>query len=129
MARHLISSGSRYEEMAGYSRAVVDGDWIFVSGTSGHDPRTGRLAEDAVAQTEQSLRTISAALAEAGAGFEDVVRVRVFLCERADVEPVCAVLKQTFEDVRPANTTMICQFADEGMKVELEVTALRRRDG
>lgn len=129
MARHLISSGSRYEEMAGYSRAVVDGDWIFVSGTSGHDHATGRLAEDAAAQTAQSLRTISAALAKAGAGFEDVVRVRVFLSDRADVEPVCAVLKKTFDHVRPANTTMICAFADEGMKVELEVTALRRRGG
>ena len=127
MARQHIYSGSRYEELAGYARAVVDGDWIFVSGTSGHEPKTGAIDDDVVVQTRQSLETIRTALDEAQSGFEDIVRVRVFVSDRAHVVPVSGVLKETFDKIRPANTTMICQFADPPMKVELEVTALRRR--
>ena len=126
MTRQRIYSGSRFEELAGYARAVVEGDWIFVSGTSGHDPETGAIADDVVSQTRQSLQTIRKALEAAAAGFEDVVRVRVFVSDRAHVVPVSGVLKETFNDVRPTNTTLVCQFADAPMKVELEVTALRR---
>ena len=126
MGRRLISSGSKYEELAGYSRAVVQGDWIFVSGTSGHDSKTGAIESDVVAQTRQSLTTIREALEEAGAALEDVVRVRVFVAERADVMPVSGVLKETFDHIRPTNTTIVCTMADEQMKVELEVPARRR---
>ncbi len=125
--RQHIYSGSRFEELAGYARALVDGDWIFVSGTSGHDPRTGAISADVVAQTRQSLDTIRAALEAANAGFEDVVRVRVFVSDRAHVVPVSGVLKEVFDKIRPTNTTIVCQFADPPMKVELEVTARRRR--
>ena len=126
MARWSISTGSRFEEMAGYSRAVVDGDWIFVSGTAGYDFASDTISEDAVEQTRQSLATISDALAKAGASLGDVVRIRVYLASRDDVAAVSRVLGETFSDPRPANTTIICGFAMPEMKVELEVTALRR---
>ena len=126
MARWTISSGSRFEEMAGYSRAVVDGEWIFVSGTAGYDLATGMISSDAAEQARQSLATISRTLEQAGASLGDIVRVRVYLSDRSDVVAVSAVLGQTFSDPRPTNTTIICGFAMEEMKVELEVTALRR---
>lgn len=128
MSRRLFSTGSKYEELAGYSRAVTDGNWIFVSGTSGHDTKTGLIEDDVVAQTRQSLITIREALEEAGGALEDVVRVRVFLADRADVIAVSGVLKETFDHIRPTNTTIVCTMADEKMKVEIEVTALRRQD-
>jgi enamine deaminase RidA (YjgF/YER057c/UK114 family) len=123
--RKAISSGSKFEELAGYSRAVADGDWVFVSGTTGTDPQ-GRMAPDALGQARQALATISAALAQADAALSDVVRVRVYLANRADVMPVSALLKETFGDTRPTNTTIICGFPVEEIKVELEMTALRR---
>jgi enamine deaminase RidA (YjgF/YER057c/UK114 family) len=126
MARWTISSGSKFEEMAGYSRAVVDGEWIFVSGTAGYDFGTGTISSDAAEQARQSLATIARTLEQAGASLGDVVRVRVYLSDRADVVAVSTVLGQTFSDPRPTNTTIICGFAMEEMKVELEVTALRR---
>ena len=125
MARKIIQSVSMFEELAGYSRAVVDGRGVFVAGTSGHDPKTGAISDDVQEQTRESLRTIEAALKEAGSGFADVVRVRVFLAERDYVVPVSAVLKETFDAIRPTNTTIVCTMADAPMKVELEVTALR----
>lgn len=121
--RRLISSGSRFEELAGYSRAVVDGEWVFVSGTTGFDYRTGTIAADVVAQTEQTFRNIERALAEAGASLEDVVRVRVFLAEARLFERVAPVLGRVFRDVRPANTTVVAPLIDPRMKVEIEVTA------
>lgn len=127
MTRWTVSSGSRFEAMAGYSRAVVDGDWVFVSGTAGYDFSAGTIADDPAEQARQSLRTIAAALAEAGASLSDIVRVRVFVSDRAHVVPVSEVLGGTFSDPRPANTTIVCGFAEPEMKVEIEVTALRRR--
>ncbi|MHA1565491.1 MAG: RidA family protein [Alphaproteobacteria bacterium] len=127
MGRQLISSGSVFEEMAGYSRAVADGDWVFVSGTVGVDFATGKIADNVGEQTEQALRTIATALTEADASLSDIVRVRVYLKDRADVGDMCRVLKETFGDIRPTNTTIFCDFADEAMKVEIEVVALRRR--
>lgn len=121
MSRHLISSGSPFEAVAGYSRAVVDGRWVFVAGTSGFDG--GSIAEDAAAQAEQSFKTIAAALAEGGASLADVVRVRVFLTDAADFEAVAKVCGRHFEGIRPANTTVICGLVDPRMKVEIEVTA------
>jgi enamine deaminase RidA (YjgF/YER057c/UK114 family) len=124
--RRLIRSGSRFEELAAYSRAVVEDPWVFVSGTAGYDFRTGTIPDDPGEQTEQCLRTIQAALEEAGASLADVVRVRCYLADRAYVEPMAAVLRKYFHDVRPTNTTIVCQFATEEMKVEIEVTALKR---
>ena len=126
MARERIYSNSRFEELAGYARAVVDGDWIFVSGTSGHDQPTGAISEDVQDQTRQSLKTIRAALEDAGAVLEDIVRVRVYVSDRAYIMPVSEVLKETFDHARPTNTTVVCQLAEDPMKVELEVTAMRR---
>jgi len=125
-ARWTISSGSQFEKMAGYSRAVVDGEWVFVSGTAGYDFADGSISDTAADQTRQALKTIAHVLEEAGAGMADIVRVRVFIADRKDVEVVSSVLGETFSDPRPTNTTIICGFAMEEMKVELEVTALRR---
>jgi enamine deaminase RidA (YjgF/YER057c/UK114 family) len=114
--------------MAGYSRAVVDGEWIFVSGTAGFDfENGGAISDDPAEQTRQSLRTIAKALAKAGATLADIVRVRVYVADRADIMAVSAVLGETFSDPRPTNTTLVVGFFEDAMKVELEVTALRRR--
>jgi reactive intermediate/imine deaminase len=125
MDRKHISSGSSFEALAGYARAVVDGEWIFVSGTTGFDYGAGTISEDVVEQTEQSFRNISAVLAEAGASLSDVVRVRVYLAERSDFEFVAPVVGRHFRDIRPANTTVVCTLCDPRMKVEIEVTARR----
>jgi enamine deaminase RidA (YjgF/YER057c/UK114 family) len=127
--RRAISTGTKFETMAGYSRAIVDGDWIFVAGTAGYDFATDTISDDAEEQTRQSLRTIAAALAQADATMEDVVRVRVYVAAREDVAAVSEVLRQNFSDPRPANTTIICGFAAPEMKVELEMTAIRRDRG
>ncbi|MGK6317058.1 RidA family protein [Neorhizobium sp. DT-125] len=126
-ARWTINSGSRFEEMAGYSRAVVQDPWVFVSGTAGYDfANGGTISSDAAEQARQSLKTISETLQKAGSSLSDVVRVRVYLASRDDVMAVSRVLGETFSDPRPTNTTIICGFAMEEMKVELEVTALKR---
>jgi enamine deaminase RidA (YjgF/YER057c/UK114 family) len=127
MARRRISSGSKFEELAGYCRAIVDGDWIFVSGTAGYDFKSGTISDDPAGQAEQSLKTIAAALAEADASLADIVRLRLYVSDRAHVEPVSRVLARTFKDARPTNTTIVCGFAMPEMKVEIEVTALRQR--
>jgi enamine deaminase RidA (YjgF/YER057c/UK114 family) len=124
MTRRLISSGSPFEEVAGYSRAVVDGEWVFVSGTSGY--KDGKIADDVAAQAEQSLATIAAALAEAGCSLADVVRVHAYVTEAAFFQAIAPVLGKAFKGVRPANTTIVCGLVDPHMKVELEVTALKR---
>ncbi|PLP57969.1 hypothetical protein CYK37_17305 [Mesorhizobium loti] len=124
--RRAISSGSKFEELAGYSRAVVDGEWVFISATAGTEA-DGSFSPDVVQQTRRALAVISAALAEAEAKIADVVRVRVYLAERADVMAVSKILGETFAAPRPTNTTIICGFPAEEIKVELEMTALRRR--
>jgi len=126
MARKRISSGSAFEALASYSRAIVDGPWVFVSGTSGFDYAAGTLAADVATQTEQTFVNIKAALAEAGAALADVVRVRVHLADRDDFERVAGVVGRHFADVRPANTTVVSGLVDARMKVEIEVTALKR---
>ncbi len=125
MARRHISSGSSFETLAGYARAVVDGPWVFVSGTTGFDYAAGTISEDVVEQTEQIFRNITAALGDAGANLGDVVRVRVYLSDQADFERVAPILGKHFRDVRPANTTVVCTLCDPRMKVEIEVTARR----
>lgn len=131
MTRRFITSGSPWEEMAGYSRAVVQalpgGDWIFVSGTVGaEDPRSGRLAEGVTAQTHRALDIIERALAEVPATLADTVRVVAYVPERAHVGAVAAVLKERLGAARPANTTVCCPLAVQGAHVEIEITALRR---
>jgi len=125
VGRRHITSGSPWEELAGYSRAVVDGDWVFVSGTVGQDFATLTLPESAAAQTEQALDTIERALVQAGASLMDVVRVRVFVPSREDIAAVSGVIKQRLGPARPTNTTVCSALAVDGAKVEVEVTARR----
>lgn len=126
-SRKAIKSGSRFEKLAGYSRAIVDRDWVFISGTAGHNADTGEISDDASEQARQSLRTIKATLEKADASIDDIVRVRVFVRDRDDVIRVSQVLGMTFKEPQPANTTVLCGFAEESMKVEIEVTALKKR--
>ncbi len=123
--RRLIGSGSTFERDIGYSRAVVVGDWVFVSGTTGFDYATMTIADDVVAQAAQCLRNVEAALAEAGCTFADVVRVRYLLPDAADFEPCWPLLRGAFGGARPAATMMAVGLADPRMKIEIEVTALR----
>jgi enamine deaminase RidA (YjgF/YER057c/UK114 family) len=125
--RRMVSSGSRYEELAGYSRAVVDGEWIFVSGTVGYDLAAGVISPDVAEQARQAIANIADALAAAEADHMDIVRLREFVSEREPVWPVSAVLRETFSDWRPTNTTLVVGFAEPELKVELEATARRRR--
>ena len=125
--RRLISSGSTFEALAGYSRAVVDGDDVFVSGTTGFDYARMSIDEDPVAQTRQCFRNIERALAEAGCSLDDVVRVRYLLVDAALFEPLAPVLGEYFRRARPAATAMVVGLVDPRMKIEIEVTARRRR--
>jgi enamine deaminase RidA (YjgF/YER057c/UK114 family) len=126
MTRTLVSSGSSFETEVGYSRAVVDGDWIFVSGTTGFDYATMTISDDVVAQCEQSMRNVASALTQAGAAVADIVRVRYIVPRREDFEPCWPVLKRYLGDVRPASTMMQAGLFDPRMKIEIEVTARRR---
>jgi len=121
--RRLISSGSTFEAHIGYSRAVVDGDWVHVSGTTGFDYAAMTISDDVVEQAEQCLRNIGAALAEAGCTFADVVRVTYMLPDPADFEPCFPALRAVFEDVRPAATMISCGLSDPRVRIEIEVTA------
>jgi len=123
--RHAILSGSTFEEQIGYARAVVDGDWVHVSGCTGFDYTTMTISEDVVEQAEQCLRNIEAALTEAGCTLADVVRVRYLLPDREDFEPCWPVLRRSFGEIRPAATMMVCGLADPRMKIEIEVYARR----
>lgn len=126
MKRTLISSGSSFEAEIGYSRAVAQGDWVFVSGTTGFDYASMSIADDLLQQTEQCLINISAALAQAGASLADVVRV-TYVLPKADDFPQCwPVLKKYFGDVRPAAMMISAGLADARMKIEIEVTALKQ---
>ncbi|MGW1745645.1 GNAT family N-acetyltransferase [Streptomyces sp. NPDC002092] len=123
--RRAILSGSTFEEQIGYARAVVDGDWVHVSGTTGFDYSTMTISDDVVEQAQQCIRNIGAALAEAGCGLGDVVRVRYLLPEREDFEPCWPVLRRAFGEVRPAATMMVVGLADPRMRIEIEVYARR----
>jgi enamine deaminase RidA (YjgF/YER057c/UK114 family) len=125
MTRKLISSGSTFEAQIGYSRAVVAGEWIFVSGTTGFDYSTMSIAEDLLAQTEQCLKNIEAALRQADSSLKDVVRVTYILPNGAEFEKCWPVLRKYFGDVRPAATMISAGLADPRIKIEIEVTALR----
>ena len=125
MARKLISSGSTFERDIGYSRAVVDGEWVFVSGTTGFDYRTMTISTDLLEQADQCFRNIEAALAEAQCTLRDVVRVR-YILPNADDFPGCwPVLRKHLGDVRPAATMISAGLSDPRMRIEIEVTARR----
>jgi len=124
--RRFIGSGSPWEALAGYSRAVVEGDWIFVSGTVGQDFETMQFPVSAQAQAEKALDIIEAALLQVPATLLDVVRVRVYAPDRGDVVAISAVIKRRLGAARATNTTVCCPLAVEGAKVEIEVTARRR---
>ena len=126
MTRRLISSGSSFEEEIGYSRAVVDGEWVFVSGTTGFDYQTMTIADGVVEQTEQCLRNIQSALTEAGASLADVVRVTYVLPRAADFPACWPTLRRYFGQIRPASMMISAGLADPRMKIEIEVTARLR---
>ncbi|MCW6506556.1 RidA family protein [Lichenifustis flavocetrariae] len=126
MTRQFVSSGSVFEAQIGYARAVVEGDWIFVSGTTGFDYATGAISTDVVEQARQTIDNIETALRQAGFGLMDIVRVRYILPERADFEPCWPVLRERFGPVQPAATMIVAGLADPRMKIEIEVTGRRR---
>jgi enamine deaminase RidA (YjgF/YER057c/UK114 family) len=126
MNRKLISSGSTFEERIGYSRAVVDGDWIFVSGTTGFDYSTMTISSDILEQAEQCLKNIDAALGQAESSLKDVVRVTYIVPNRGDFERCWPVLRKYFGEVRPAATMISAGLAEPRMKIEIEVTARKR---
>jgi enamine deaminase RidA (YjgF/YER057c/UK114 family) len=128
-ARRHISSGSRFEAEIGYSRAVVDGDHVWVSGTTGYDYATMTIAEDVVAQAEQCFRNIEAALHQAGCTMDDVVRALFIVPRREDWQPCWPVVRRWFAEARPASTLIHAGLQTDAMRIEIEVTArLPRKD-
>ncbi|ACF14078.1 Endoribonuclease L-PSP [Chloroherpeton thalassium ATCC 35110] len=123
MTRKLISTGSVFEAKIGYSRAVVDGDYVFVSGTTGYDYETMRISDGAPEQAEQCFKNIENTLAEAGSSLAQVVRVRYIFPDRRDFAPCLPVFQKYLGTVRPAATMMVAGLLDEKMKLEIEVTA------
>ena len=127
MSRHLISSGSTFEQEIGYSRAVVEGDWVFVSGTTGYDYTTMTISDNIDEQTEQCMKNIEAALKQANAEIKDIVRV-LYIVPQADEFSKCwPVLKKYFGEVRPAVTMIAAGLSDSKMKIEIQVTALKQK--
>lgn len=126
MSRELISSGSPFEAQIGYSRAVVQGDWVFVSGTTGFDYATMEISEDVAAQAEQCFANIEAALQKAGSSMADVVRVHYILPDAALWEACWPVTSKWLGQVRPAATMFVAGLQDPRMKIEIEVTALKQ---
>ena len=129
MPRRLISSGSQFEQDIGYSRAVVDGEWIFVSGTTGFDYGTMSISDNLLDQCEQALKNIQSALRQAGADLSDVVRVN-YILPRAESFPECwPVLRKYFGTIRPAATMICARLLDPRMQIEIEATARSRSEG
>ncbi len=124
-SRQRISQGSTFEEAIGYSRAVVDGRWVFVAGTTGYDYSTMTISDDIVAQVHQTLANIDGALQAAGATAADVVRATYYLPNPDDFEACWPALRRYFGEARPAATMLVVGLADEHMKIEIEVTALK----
>lgn len=126
MSRKHISSGSIFEEQIGYSRAVVDGNWIFVSGTTGFDYQTMQISASIVEQTEQCIKNIEQALSQAHATLADIVRVRYIVPQAEEFELCWPILRKYLGDIRPAATMISAGLADPRMKIEIEVTALKK---
>jgi enamine deaminase RidA (YjgF/YER057c/UK114 family) len=129
MARQLISSGSSFEAVAGYSRAVVDGDLVFVSGTTGFDYATMTIDPDPLVQCRQCFANIARALAQAGCTLDDVVRVHYYLTDAALFERVAPIFGEHFARARPAATAVVCGLVDPRMALEIEVTARKPAAG
>ena len=127
MTRTRISSGSKFEAEIGYSRAIVDGDWIWVAGTTGFNYETMTISEDVAEQAEQTLMNIKAALDQAGFSFADVVRANYILPKGEDFPACWPVLRKYFGEIRPASTMIIAGLADPRMKIEIEVTGKKRK--
>jgi enamine deaminase RidA (YjgF/YER057c/UK114 family) len=127
MTRTRISSGSKFEAEIGYSRAIVDGDWIWVAGTTGFNYETMTISEDVAEQAEQTLRNIKTALDQAGFSFADVVRANYILQKGEDFPACWPVLRKYFGEIRPASTMIIAGLADPRMKIEIEVTGKKRK--
>ena len=125
MTRRRVSQGSPFEEAIGYSRAVVDGPWAFVSGTTGYDYATMTIAADIESQATQALANVAAALGEAGLSLDDVVRVRYYLPDRTDWPACWPIVRDAFAVARPAATMVVCGLQEEAMRIEVEVTAYR----
>jgi enamine deaminase RidA (YjgF/YER057c/UK114 family) len=124
MTRRLITTGSQFEKTYGYSRAVVDGDYVFVSGTTGYDYATMILPADPAEQTRNIFRTLDAVLAEAGSSLQQIVRCQYFVTDRAYMEPVLGVCGEVLGAIRPAASMyVIAALLKEEIKVEIEVTA------
>jgi enamine deaminase RidA (YjgF/YER057c/UK114 family) len=126
MTRRLISSGSPFEKSAGYSRAVVEGDWIFVAGTTGFDYTSMSIADDLAEQVHQTFRNIAAALEQAGAALTDVVRANYIVARAEDWPQITPILGHYFGEIRPASTAIVAGLVDPRMRIEIEVTAHRR---
>ncbi|MGE3306721.1 MAG: RidA family protein [Rhizobiaceae bacterium] len=123
--RRLISTGSPFEKTAGYSRAVVQGDWCFVAGTTGYDYSVMKMPESVEDQARNCLATIGKALSDAGFSMADVVRAHYYVTDHAFVKQVYPILGGTFGEIRPAATMVVCGLAEPEMKIEIEVTAFR----
>ncbi len=126
MTRQLISSGSTFEQEIGYSRAVVDGNWVFVSGTTGFDYTTMTISDSLSEQAEQCLKNIEAALIQAGSSLKDVVRVTYVLPNGAEFPECWPILRRYFADIRPAAMMISAGLSDPRMRIEIEVTALKK---
>jgi len=126
MPRQLISSGSKFEAEACYSRAVVDGDWVFVSGTTGFDYSTMTISADVAEQTRQTFRNIEAALQKAGSSLKDAVRATYYIPDAADWPKIYPVFKEFLSESRPTSSALICGLIDPRMKIEIEITAKKR---
>jgi enamine deaminase RidA (YjgF/YER057c/UK114 family) len=125
MTRRKISSGLPYEDLVGYSRALVVDNWVFVSGTTGRNPDTGEIPDDIVEQTHNAFRTIITALEEAGSSMRDVVRGRIAVSGREDEARLAPVLGTYLRPVRPALTIYVAELLDPRLKIEIDVTALK----
>ena len=126
MQRKRISTGSSFEELAGYCRAIVDGEWVFVGGTTGYDYATMSISDDVAEQVAQTFRNIEWALGEAGADKGDIVQIRVYVADRDDFPTIAPLIGDWCRDVRPVNTTVVTPLVAPEMKVEIEVTAKRQ---
>lgn len=125
MIRHLISTGSPFEKAAGYSRAVAQGPWCFVAGTTGYDYASMTIPDGVAEQAQNAMSTIAEALEEAGFRLADVVRVHYYVTDAAFADAVFLVVGAYFRDIRPAATMTVCGLIRPEMKIEIEVTALK----
>ena len=123
MSRKLISSGSEFEEKIAYSRAVVDGDYIFVSGTTGYDYKTMTISNSVVEQADQCFKNIEEALKEGGSSLNDIVRVTYIFPDRNDFEPCWSIFKKYLGEAKPSATMFVAGLLSDGMKLEIQVTA------